>query len=289
MNSNQSRPGELETLSALHDGEVTGEARLFALRRLGHDPQWQRACGHWQLIGDVMRRQAPIAAPGDFAGRVTAAIAAEPPPVALATVPAAPTVSGRGRRVRWIGGGALAASVALAVAVSSLPFGDAPAPLSPPVVASAGPSRSAESPAELAMQAQEPAPVQVASVPGTVSIEPAAAGSATVPAARTAPVARVAAAPTRREVRANGASAASTAGLEGFATTLMPDEGSNPFNLPAGQALTARPWPRASLGGASAGAFTARYAGTGESDAGRPSFHPFEPRPPGDAEQAPSP
>lgn len=288
MNSKQSRPGELETLSALHDGEVSGEARLFALRRLGHDPQWQRACGQWQLIGDVLRRQAPIAAPDDFADRVTAAIAAEQA-VAPVTVAVAPTVSRRGRRVRWIGGGALAASVALAVAVSSIPFGDAPAPVSSPVVASAGPSRSAGSPAEVALQAQEAAPVQVASVPEAVSIEPAATGSATAPAARTAPAERVAAAPARREVRANRAPAASTSGLEGFATALIPEEGANPFNLPAGQALTARPWPRAALGGASAGAFTARYAGTGESDAGRPSFHPFEPRPPGDAEQAPSP
>ena len=51
-----------ETLSALFDGELRGDAARFALKRLGHDAQWRQACGRWQLYGDVLRGQATAVA-----------------------------------------------------------------------------------------------------------------------------------------------------------------------------------------------------------------------------------
>ncbi|TZF80644.1 sigma-E factor negative regulatory protein, partial [Cognatilysobacter lacus] len=65
MNPTENRGTDQETLSALFDGELRADARRFALRRLEHDAGWKDDCGRWQLVGDVLRRQAPIAAPGD--------------------------------------------------------------------------------------------------------------------------------------------------------------------------------------------------------------------------------
>ena len=101
-----------ETLSALFDGELQGEARLFAMRRLSHDGGWQEDCGRWQMIGDAMRRQAPIAAPADLTERVRRSI--EATPAELAPAPVVATVARPSRRPvrRWVGS-AMAASVAL--------------------------------------------------------------------------------------------------------------------------------------------------------------------------------
>ena len=44
-----------ETLSALFDGQLEGDAARFALRRLEHDAGWRETCGRWQLAGDQAR------------------------------------------------------------------------------------------------------------------------------------------------------------------------------------------------------------------------------------------
>jgi hypothetical protein len=69
---------------------------------------------------------------------------------------------------------------------------------------------------------------------------------------------------------------------------LLAGQSGNPFNLSGDEALTARPWPRASIA-TSPAAFTARFGDVGDSAGERPSFYPFEPRPQGEAEQAPTP
>ncbi|HEY4556450.1 MAG TPA: sigma-E factor negative regulatory protein, partial [Lysobacter sp.] len=76
-------PDELENLSALHDGELHGDAARFALKRLGHDAEWQQACGRWQLMGDVLRGRATSAASDDLSARIASAVAVEPPLVVL--------------------------------------------------------------------------------------------------------------------------------------------------------------------------------------------------------------
>lgn len=280
MTSPDLRPDDHETLSALFDGELGGDARLFALRRLGHDATWQDRCGRWQLIGDAMRRQAPLAAPEDFAARVSASLATARSAPATAHAPAAR--SGVARRMRWIGGGAIAASVALAVVFSSLP-GERAAPVSAqPVLASTAP---ASTPAiEPPVRA---APRATAAVPA--SPQPEAAPRA---ARRQAPAPRVlAAAPTPATTRAQavptGAERSSAVPPVSEATLLVGRSG-NPFNLSGDDALAVRPWPRAAAGTAS-GAFTARYGTAGDSEGERPSFYPFVPRPQGEPEQAPPP
>lgn len=284
MTSQDFRPQDREALSALFDGELDAEARRFALRRLGHDADWQRDCGRWQLVGDALRRQAPIAAPADFAGRVAAAIASEQ---AVVAAPAArPQAAARGRsRARWIGG-ALAASVALVAAVSTLRPGAEPA-AAPPVVVAASPAVSAPAPA-------------VAAVPPSTSVNPTAARPAEAggPASGVEPARRLArvdrAAPSRqsaarRAVRSEPVPAAVMASTEALvAASFLPEPAANPFNLGTDAPLTARPWPRASLPAAGA-AFTARYGAAAESAGDRPSFYPFEPRLPAAAEPVPSP
>ncbi|HUH91122.1 MAG TPA: sigma-E factor negative regulatory protein, partial [Lysobacter sp.] len=106
---------DAETLSALFDGQLHDDARRFALKRLGHDVQWRRACGRWQLAGDVLRGNAMAAAPAGFAERVMAAVAQESLPAdgAIPAIPAPGKAQVRAHR-RWIGGAALAASVAMA-------------------------------------------------------------------------------------------------------------------------------------------------------------------------------
>src|SRR5690606_41258854 len=51
-----------ETLCALLDGELAGDERRFALRRLSHDADWQRAAASWHLAGDALRGEAVLPA-----------------------------------------------------------------------------------------------------------------------------------------------------------------------------------------------------------------------------------
>lgn len=280
MNPQDIRPDDRETLSALFDGELDADARLFALRRLGHDTQWQRTCGQWQLIGDAMRRNAPIAAPGDFAARVSAAVAAEAsvPVAAARAAHVEPTT--RRRRLRWIGGGALAASIALAFTVTTLPPGQKPAVDAGATVAAA-PTTTREAPAIT------PAPVAVAVAESAEPVAAASPAPVKRDALRTAsetPRLAAVASPPRRPA----AVAATRSGdiRDAREAALLVGRTGNPFNLDADDALTARPWPRATLTGR---AFTARYGASGDSQDERPSFYPFEPRLPGEAEPAPTP
>ena len=116
-----------ETLSALFDGELSGDAGRFALKRLGHDEQWRDAFGRWQLCGDVLRGQAVAVANGDFAQRVASAIAREHVPAMSQPVPKAALLSGRRG---WIGG-ALAASVAVAALFVARPLTNGSTPVAP--------------------------------------------------------------------------------------------------------------------------------------------------------------
>lgn len=111
-------------LSALIDGELEASTARFVLRRLEHDHelagQWQR----WHLIRDCMRRQATPPLRADFAARIQAALEVERQPRVAAW---------RGNVLRWAGGGAIAASVALA-ALLAIPA-SAPLPEAPSAVA----------------------------------------------------------------------------------------------------------------------------------------------------------
>lgn len=123
-----------EQLSALVDGELGADEARFLLRRMEHDPELAGCQERWQLLGDVMRGQAPALAPAGFSAAVAAAIAAEPTPQAEPR-----------RQVRrsgwraWGGGAALAASVAavaLFIGGEKLKEATPGEPLAPQVIAS---------------------------------------------------------------------------------------------------------------------------------------------------------
>lgn len=117
-------PTSREDLSALMDGELAAEPTRFLLRRLDHDPELSATWSRWHLIRACLASDsARMSAPGrdeDFAARVAAAL----------EVQAAPQVRQR-HWARYMGGGAIAAGVAVAALMLNAPSprGDAPAPI----------------------------------------------------------------------------------------------------------------------------------------------------------------
>ncbi len=104
--SNESVPGDeslREELSAFMDGELDADRARFLQQRLRHDTELRVRWERWQLQSSAMRRQAqPL--PVDFADRVASVLDAD----AVNAVPV------RSRTLRWAGGAALAASLAVA-------------------------------------------------------------------------------------------------------------------------------------------------------------------------------
>src|SRR5688572_9679786 len=129
-----------ETLSALFDGELSGDATRFALKRLDHDLQWRETCGRWQLIGDALRGEPLAIAPADFATGVVRALG--PLPGAGTPSVQGPPKAGRASalsRGRWLGGVALAASVAVAAVLVARPFSSPQPATSTPAIVQAAP------------------------------------------------------------------------------------------------------------------------------------------------------
>lgn len=100
-----------EQLSALMDGALPADETRFLLRRLQHDASLAECWERWRLCGEVMRGLAPAQRlPADFAARVALALQQDGRPSA-ALVP-------RRRSpvwMRWGGGAAMAASLAVVV------------------------------------------------------------------------------------------------------------------------------------------------------------------------------
>jgi negative regulator of sigma E activity len=107
-------PTSREDLSALMDGELAAEPTRFLLRRLEHDPDLSATWSRWHLIraclvSDPARMSEPRA-DTNFASRVAASVAADQAP--------------RQPRRHWaqyVGGGALAAGVAVAALMLNVP------------------------------------------------------------------------------------------------------------------------------------------------------------------------
>lgn len=108
-----------ENLSAGVDGELAREELRFLLRRLDHDVELQQAWTRYHVIRDVLRQQ-PLLAGEGVAARVQRAI--ELPEAGTVATPIA------GKRMhhwlRWSGGGAIAAGVAVAALMLAQPAGD---------------------------------------------------------------------------------------------------------------------------------------------------------------------
>ncbi len=290
MSITQQHDGERETLSALFDGELNDDRARFALKRLDHDAQWRETCGRWQLAGDVLRGTATGAAPAGFAERVGAALASERTTVAPATATSAPPP----KRRRWIGGAALAASVAVAALFVTRPFSPSGAPplpaaqvattgqpVEPATVAQASVPQAA-APLALTPQALIPQALtpQQPELPAETAVAMVAGGD--VPRRATERLSpeqsqRVASQASQLQAAAAVAPHVIAANVDAAPAGIEPSS-SHPF-LPQGE-IVSRPWPRAALPDYPAGsAFTAsfdRNAGAATS-LGASSFYPFEP------------
>ena len=100
-----------EQLSALMDGALPADETRFLLRRLQHDASLAECWERWRLGGEVMRGLAPAQRlPADFATRVALALQHDgQPPAAVAPRERKPAW------LRWGGGAAMAASLAVVV------------------------------------------------------------------------------------------------------------------------------------------------------------------------------
>ena len=261
-------------LSAMLDGELSPDEAKFMLRRLQHDDELAACWERWQVCGDMLRGRQDALLPADFATRVARAIAGN------AVAPASEAAPARTPRLmRWGGGAALAASVALVAVFATRQVSEQPQPL----------------PAE----APEPIVASVQPVPGAMPASASTINDATneapatpAPAEAAAPVVLATALAVAERPRRNverrertqpeRPSAASVqAQRESGAIVLAsgdappgpaePALSRDPF--PSPPALRARPWPRAILPAANEHAFSVGYGALPDG-----VYDPFQPR-----------
>jgi sigma-E factor negative regulatory protein RseA len=129
------KPSSREDLSALMDGELAAEPTRFLLRRLDHDPELAATWSRWHVVraclaSDSSRLSMPKSG-DDLAARVAAAL----------DTAAGPQVRQR-HWARYVGGGAIAAGVAVAALMLNVPNSrmeaSAPVAQSRPASSSAG-------------------------------------------------------------------------------------------------------------------------------------------------------
>jgi negative regulator of sigma E activity len=191
--------GRGENLSALLDGELPPEQTGFLLKRIERDAELRATLLRYQLVGDTLRGERVRARP-DFALRVSAAIAAEPPlplPEARPAIAAATSrVPARSRRApAWLkplAGLAVAASVA-SVAVVVLqrePGGAAPAVVASTGTPAAASMGSAPAPTTPVSPALAPSSVAMTATltgePASYVTPPATAATGIIPPAQLA-------------------------------------------------------------------------------------------------------
>ena len=90
-----------EQLSALMDGELSSDETRFLLRRLDADQDLAKTWSNYQLASDVLKKRFATPMRADFAAAVMQSITTEKQSVS------------RGGLLRWAGGGAIAAAVAV--------------------------------------------------------------------------------------------------------------------------------------------------------------------------------
>jgi sigma-E factor negative regulatory protein RseA len=107
-----------EQLSALMDGELPKDQVRFLLRGLEADAELARSWSRYQLASAVIRRQAAfVPVDAAFADRVMQAVSQQSAPARAGV-----------RILRWAGGGAIAAAVAVIALVGTRPAIQSPTP-----------------------------------------------------------------------------------------------------------------------------------------------------------------
>jgi sigma-E factor negative regulatory protein RseA len=127
-----------QQLSALIDGELERDQTRFLFKRLQADDELTRCWSRWHAAGESLRGQGITPLRLDFAQRIAQALDAEAAPKRPAMAPL----------LRWAGGFAVAASVALAALLAVDPGTEAPP--AAPLAAVPAPVPSATPPAEVA-------------------------------------------------------------------------------------------------------------------------------------------
>lgn len=279
------------------DGMLSADESRFLLRRMQHDAELAGCWERWQLFGDAMRGQTGTALPADFSRRVARAIADDARARREATTSAsepAPAAEGNvawRQRLRWGGGAALAASVAIAALISTRQpaVDNAPTPAvaahAPAIVVPAPVATSAASPVVASASettqgaVSDTAALSPDSVPRKMASIALVSSSATPVSAQTA----LASAPTRsrRETRAAIGRSGESAGSSAAPSSVLSGEGVaatavDPFGRPSSD-IVAKPWPRALLpdvaSASAASGMTVDYS------VGVPDLHPsFQPR-----------
>lgn len=264
-------------LSAMLDGELSPDEAKFMLRRLQHDGDLAACWERWQVCGDMLRGTHHALLPSDFADRVARGLQAD---AAVAVAP--PQTVKPPRLLRWGGGAALAASVALVAVFATRqlpePAQPADAAVGQPLVASS--ATTAPAPADARDQAQ-PAPAPADAVaPMVLATAVAATELPRRNARRRNPDAR--STPAAADATAQDAVAQQNSAvppqLSVADATPTPVDGVAELVFPAPQVLQARPWPRARLPGAGGGAFNAGYGRLPSFAPSDAEDDPFQPR-----------
>lgn len=265
-----------EQLSAMLDGALSADETRFLLRRMQHDDELADCWGRWQFYGDALRGHAGRALPADFSQRVGRAIADD-----IAAVEAVPVVvSADARRpllqrplLRWGGGAALAASVALAAFLGGRePEAPVAGAIQPAVAVIHPPGAASGAPVPVPAPLSEPKPeVPVGNQAAAAVLVASAAAAASVAESRgTHP--RIKAGSRVASFERDRAAAAARAREPAAIVVAQSTQGGD---LVPNAQIVSKPWPRALVPGASDnGAVT---AGFGD---GSHAVHPaFQPRP----------
>ncbi|MEF9976922.1 MAG: sigma-E factor negative regulatory protein [Thermomonas sp.] len=215
-----------EQLSALMDGALPADETRFLLRRLQHDASLAECWERWRLGGEVMRGLAPTQRlPADFATRVAMALQQDgQSPVAASPRERKPAW------LRWGGGAAMAASLAVVVGFVARqpaidPAGSAPLPQ---VAAASTVADPPSSPSVPAPSAPPPMPAASDALVAATAIAAAARPMRSRDVVRTQQTARTSSA----AIRERESQAIATANL--------------PIDAPQPDIVT-RPWPRSVL------------------------------------------
>ena len=239
-----------EQLSALMDGALPADETRFLLRRLQHDASLAECWERWRLGGEVMRGLAPSQRlPADFATRVAQALQhGGQPPIAAAPRERKPAW------LRWGGGAAMAASLAVVVGfVARQPVADPMSTTPQQQVAAVSP-------------VIDDVPGPPAPVPSTPIPMPATSDSLVAATAIAAAVVR----PVRNRDTARSAQAARVAPVreaEAIAAANLPISAPQPD-------IVTRPWPRSVLPQYAGN--NALAAGFGDHARGAAPYNPFQ-------------
>ena len=240
-----------EQLSALMDGALPPDQTRFLLRRLQHDAPLAESWERWRLAGETMRGLAPAQRlPADFALRVGAALRGED----------APAMRSGGKRMptwlRWGGGAAMAASLAVVALIARQPDIEAPS-ASTPVQLAASPVPAVEAPV----------------VPAPATQAPQGAGDAVQPLiAATAVVASVRPQRDRAAGQSREAERLQAAVVRNDRAQLQAAVASNDLPIPQPDIVT-RQWPRSVLPQYASGGLA---VGFGEHARGATAYNPFQ-------------